>query len=182
MADIKAKDISVAQSIASNDLILGSSIAGTTANVTVETLENHATNIKTYSSINNKTISAAINDLFGIFSSMSNIQTVGGTFTSTLSNAWEYTNYSLRVPNNHIYAVWGEAVYQNNAPIGCALSVYPNMKGFVSVAESPNVGADYFVQRSPIAIVSNTTLYLYEKRDHSGQNQSYIKYIDLFTI
>lgn len=38
MADIKAKDIAVAQSITSSDLLLGSSIAGTTANVTVETV------------------------------------------------------------------------------------------------------------------------------------------------
>ena len=56
MADIKAKDIAVAQSIAANDLILGSSIAGTTANVTVETLGNHINKNITYSEISNKSV------------------------------------------------------------------------------------------------------------------------------
>jgi hypothetical protein len=63
MADIKAKDISVAQSVGANDLILGSSIAGTTANVRVDTLGNYLINTLTYSSLSNDTISNSINNI-----------------------------------------------------------------------------------------------------------------------
>ena len=60
MADIKAKDISVAQSITSSDLILGSSIAGTTANVTVDTLGKYIINILPFTSIGNVSVSTQI--------------------------------------------------------------------------------------------------------------------------
>lgn len=63
MADIKAKDIAVAQSVGANDLILGSSIAGTTANVRVDTIGNHLINSLTYNSLNNKTLAQIINEL-----------------------------------------------------------------------------------------------------------------------
>jgi hypothetical protein len=56
MADIKAKDISVAQSITSSDLILGSSINGTTANVTVETVGNFILNNFPKSDLENQSI------------------------------------------------------------------------------------------------------------------------------
>ena len=181
MGDIKAKDLNTAGSVAAGDKILGSSINGTTANVTVETLENHAVDTKLYSSLSNQTVSAAINSLKSIFSSMSNIQQIGGFFTTSSSNTWEYTNYSLTIPNNHLYAIWGETVFYNNAPRGCALSSSSNSKAFLSVTEVPD-GQNYYITRSPIILVSGATVYLYEKRDHFGQNQSFIKYIDLFTI
>ena len=56
MADIKAKDIAIAQSIASSDLILGSSIAGTTANVKVETIGNFILNNFPKSDLGNQSI------------------------------------------------------------------------------------------------------------------------------
>jgi hypothetical protein len=56
MADIKAKDIAIASSVASNDLILGSSIAGTTANVTVETVGNFILNNFPKSDLGNQSI------------------------------------------------------------------------------------------------------------------------------
>lgn len=63
MADIKAKDISVAQSIASSDLILGSSIAGTTANVTVDTLGKYIIDTLPVASLGNVPVSTLINNL-----------------------------------------------------------------------------------------------------------------------
>jgi hypothetical protein len=56
MADIKAKDIAIASSVASNDLILGSSIAGTTANVTVETVGKYIINQLNLASLSNQTV------------------------------------------------------------------------------------------------------------------------------
>ena len=56
MADIKAKDIAVAQSVAASDLILGSSIAGTTSNVTVETVGNCILNNLPQSDLGNQSI------------------------------------------------------------------------------------------------------------------------------
>lgn len=63
MADIKAKDISVAQSIASSDLILGSSIAGTTANVKVDTLGKYIIDTLPVASLENVPVSELINDI-----------------------------------------------------------------------------------------------------------------------
>lgn len=63
MADIKAKDIAVAQSIASSDLILGSSIAGTTANVRVDTLGNHILKNINQSDIGNVSTISFLSDL-----------------------------------------------------------------------------------------------------------------------
>lgn len=60
MADIKAKDIAVAQSVAASDLILGSSIADTTANVRVDTLGNYIINNLSQSNIGNVSVSTAI--------------------------------------------------------------------------------------------------------------------------
>jgi hypothetical protein len=63
MADIKAKDIAVAQSIASSDLILGSSIAGTTANVKVDTLGKYIVDTLPFASIGNVSVSTQINNI-----------------------------------------------------------------------------------------------------------------------
>lgn len=68
MADIKAKDISVAQSIASSDLILGSSIAGTTANVRVDTLGNYILKNINQSDIGNVSTISFLSDLKTRFS------------------------------------------------------------------------------------------------------------------
>jgi hypothetical protein len=63
MADIKAKDISVAQSVGANDLILGSSIAGTTANVKVYTLGKYIVYTLPLASIGNVSASTQINNI-----------------------------------------------------------------------------------------------------------------------
>jgi hypothetical protein len=68
MADIKAKDIAVAQSIASSDLILGSSIAGTTANVRVDTLGNYILKNIKQSDIGNVPTISFLSDLKTRFS------------------------------------------------------------------------------------------------------------------
>ena len=68
MADIKAKDIAVAQSIASSDLILGSSIAGTTANVRVDTLGNYILKNINQSDIGNVSTISFLSDLKTRFS------------------------------------------------------------------------------------------------------------------
>jgi hypothetical protein len=63
MADIKAKDISVAQSVGANDLILGSSIAGTTANVKVDTLGKYIIDTLPFASIGNVSVSSLLNNI-----------------------------------------------------------------------------------------------------------------------
>ena len=68
MGDIKAKDLNTAGSVAAGDKILGSSINGTTANVTVETIENHAIDTKTYTSLSNATVSATILNILNTLS------------------------------------------------------------------------------------------------------------------
>lgn len=68
MADIKAKDIAVAQSVAASDLILGSSINETTANVRVDTLGNYILQNINQSDIGNVSTIAFLSDLKTRFS------------------------------------------------------------------------------------------------------------------
>lgn len=68
MADIKAKDIAVAQSVGANDLILGSSINETTANVRVDTLGNYILQNINQSDIGNVSTIDFLSDLKTRFS------------------------------------------------------------------------------------------------------------------
>jgi hypothetical protein len=168
MADIKAKDIAVAQSVAANDLILGSSIAGTTANVTVETVGKYIIEQLNLSSLDG-TISERIQNL-------TKLQAVGQDFAGSKTLEWEYTGISLTIPNNHVYLVWGNAGWGETTPKGVALSSSNQYTWFNTVTE---ITSGILVYYTPPLIRSSGTVYLWEKRAGQGTNRNNIYYIDL---
>lgn len=172
MADIKAKDIAVAQSVAASDLILGSSINETTANVTVETVGKYIIEQLNISSLNG-TISDYVKNLA---SRLTNVQSVGGSFTGTKSNEWEYTGYSLTVPFKHVYLIWGSVGWGDTTPKGVALSTSDQYTWFSTMSENTS-GILMFNTASIIR--TSGTVYLWEKRYSAGTNNDSIYYIDL---
>lgn len=172
MADIKAKDISVAQSIASSDLILGSSINETTANVTVETVGKYI-----IEQLNIPSLNGAISEyVLNLASKLTNIQFVGGNFTGTKSLEWEYTGYSLTVPNNHVYLIWGNVGWGASTPKGAALATNNQNTWFQTMSENTS---GTLIYNTPITIRTSGTVYLWEKRAFPGTNEDRIYYIDL---
>ena len=175
MGDIKAKDLNTAGSVAAGDKILGSSINGTTANVTVETVGNYIIEQLTLISLGNTT-SGKILNLESRIRNLKNIQTVGGNFTGSKTSEWEYTGYSLTIPNNHVYLVWGDLGWGESTPKGVALSLSNQYKWFSTLSESDS---GIFVFNTAPLIKNSGTLYLWEKRNSPGTNIDRIQYIDL---
>lgn len=116
MADIKAKDIAIASSIASNDLILGSSIAGTTANVTVETVGNFILNNFPKSDLGNQSILPYAKDIHDKLKVETLFrQNVAAAQANVYSRVGQI---QLTTPSFlHIEYYWGEA-----APLGVILA------------------------------------------------------------
>lgn len=179
MADIKAKDISVAQSIAASDLILGSSIAGTTANVTVETVGKYIIEQLNLSSLNN-TVSEYVRKLSSRIQNLTKFQNVSAKFAGTKSLAWEYTGISLTIPRNHIYMMWGIADWGASTPKGIALSASDQYTWFQTMSE--NTSGILVFDTPPLIMRGQSTVYLWEKRTNPGENINTIRYIDLGEI
>lgn len=179
MADIKAKDISVAQSIASSDLILGSSIAGTTANVTVETVGKYIIEQLNLSSLND-TVSEYVRKLSSRIQKLTKIQNVSVSFTGTQSSEWEYTGLSLTVPSNHVYIVWGLGGWEETTPKGFGLSISNQRTWFRTMSE--NTSGILVFNTPPIILQGKVTMHLWEKRWSNGTNTDTIQYIDLGEI
>lgn len=176
MADIKAKDIAVAQSIASSDLILGSSINGTTANVLVETLENHTINTKTYQSLGGATVSAVLSNLSNSFEAFKTVKTIGDV--RSLEPGFRYSGVSVTVPNNKIYLLWANHPWVNTPAYELGFSASnQTFYAQVYVQTSEHVAS---VELTPIIIGQpGRTYYLWVNRGSNAQNQIYIQYLDL---
>jgi hypothetical protein len=177
MADIKAKDIAVAESIASSDLILGSSINGTTANVTVETLENHAINTKTYSSLNNLSVQEYCNFLFNQTKMPRTLHSSAIDFAVTQQNVWENTNISVTVPQNHLYLIYAWTGFSNAATTGMLLSDDPVALDYVSISVLES--GTRCVRQTPAVIVRGKTITLWVKRTSTKSERTSLNWIDL---
>lgn len=123
MADIKAKDISVAQSIASSDLILGSSIAGTTANVKVETIGNFILNNFPKSDLGNQSILPYVKN---IQNKINRVSIINKYYNSPEPNVYSNVDsFTLNAPTLlYIKYVWG-----SSQPLGIAITDYPAPSG-----------------------------------------------------
>lgn len=172
MADIKAKDISVAQSVGASDLILGSSIAGTTANVKVETVGKYIIDQLSLPSLNNSTVANRISQLLGKIS-ISSIE----TRYQAQSLDWEYTGLSITVPNNHIYLVQGQTGWSSAEPIG--LGICKSISAEKRFAAVTKENSSFY---TPLCLLaSGETGYLMEKRVYVPNNSNIekITYIDI---
>ena len=182
MGDIKAKDLNTAGSVAAGDKILGSSINGTTANVTVETLENHAVDTKTYTSLSDKTISGKFSDVDAFISRIKTANGVQQNIMVTQANSWAYSGLSLTVPANHIYIVWGEAGFNNSWARGLSLNrSSSSMDGIFSISEINEANRPVF-KTPAIVLVGGSTCYLWSKYAETTSSTSEytsIKYIDI---
>jgi hypothetical protein len=116
MADIKAKDISVAQSVTSSDLILGASIAGTTANVTVETIGNCILNNLQKSELGNQSILPYTKN---IHDKIKPVTIINQKFSPAEANVYSNVGaFTLNAPTLlYIRYEWGDA-----KPLGIAIS------------------------------------------------------------
>ena len=180
MGDIKAKDLNTAASVAAGDKILGSSINGTTANVTVETVGKYIIDQLGLTSLSNASVSTVINNLKTQTNLIRHVNTIIEQRTGTQANAWEYTGISFTPTSGHLYMIWGVAEWQNSKPIGCGLSDDPVRVRFHTFNEcGGDIETGY---TSGILITSRTApIYLFEKRTSNGRNYSSINYIDLGT-
>ena len=154
MADIKAKDISVAQSVSANDLILGSSIAGTTANIKVDVLGAFIANIQQFSTIGGKTLLQNLSSINKFISDFKNIKrTPTVSFENTTVN-WEYTGSNITLSSNKLYIIWAETKFMHDRPQGIGISDSMSQANFIASAEvevDPNPKARVF-GTSPIII------------------------------
>jgi hypothetical protein len=179
MADIKAKDISVAQSITSSDLILGSSIAGTTANVTVETVGEYIIKQLNLPTLPQGNVESCLLNLNNYINNIRKIYSVKERVPAP-SSSWFYTGVNIEVPSNRIYLVWGESQWTSDAPKGIALSYDTSMLYPMSIIQVGNgVAASKYC---PAIVASGITIYLWGKRDKAsaGQGDYYvIYYMDL---
>jgi hypothetical protein len=123
MADIKAKDISVAQSIASSDLILGSSIAGTTANVKVETVGNFILNNFPKSDLGNQSILPYVKN---IQNKIKRVSIISKNYNSPEPNVYSNVDsFTLNAPTLlYIKYAWSSA-----QPLGIAITNSPAPSG-----------------------------------------------------
>ena len=183
MADIKAKDISIAQSIASSDLILGSSIAGTTANVTVETVGNYLINNLPIANLGNASVSS---NILRIKDSIRDIQNLHSTMyqrRSLANNEWKYMDISITVPQNHIYLIEAVTTYQNTRPYGIALS-HSNTR-FDPYIFNDNTSNWSRINSGVCLSFGSETFYIWAKRDFVSPDATdnyYIRYVDLGEI
>ncbi len=120
MADIKAKDIAVAQSIASSDLILGSSINGTTANVTVETVGNCILTNLPKADLGNQSILPYVKS---IHDKLKPVVIINQEFTPAEANVYSNVGaFTLNAPTLlHIRFNW-----KNAKPLGIAVTNSPS--------------------------------------------------------
>lgn len=180
MGDIKAKDLNTAGSVAAGDKILGSSINGTTANVTVETLENHAINTKTYSSLNNLSVQGYCGFLFNQTKMSRTLHSVTTNYAVTRSDVWEKTGLSVTVPNNHIYLVYGWTGFANAPTRGMALSDDERGVDAVSIAFLDSTAR--CIRQTPAAIVTGKTITLWVRRTNMASEKMGLNWIDLGEI
>jgi hypothetical protein len=181
MADIKAKDISVAQSVGASDLILGSSIAGTTANVTIETVGKYIIEQLNLSALSNTNVSNYIINLQSQINNIKRKKNVYGEFFSGNSNVYEYTGVSLTIPAGHVYIVEAVTSWKRSRPTGIALSEQSGGGRYLAKLDVDS--ASQTAYRSGATIVSGEkTVYAWTRRwnpDGFGLDSFWIDYIDL---
>lgn len=176
MADIKAKDISVAQSIAASDLILGSSIAGTTANVRVDTLGNCILNNLPQSDLGNQPI---LQYTKSMRDKLKPVTIVNQNFAPSEENVYSNVGaFTLTAPTLlYIKYDWGNA-----KPLGIAISDRPtptsnNLLTPLIMAEYATLGSG-IISGSIMAtgfIENAGTYYIFIKSSTTGSSKVIVK-------
>lgn len=136
MADIKAKDISVAQSVSANDLILGSSIAGTTANIKVDVLGAFIANTQQFSTIGGKTLLQNLSSINKFISDFKNIKRTPTVLYENTTINWEYTGSNITLSSNKLYIIWAETSFMHDRPQGLGISDSMSQANFITMAEA----------------------------------------------
>lgn len=179
MADIKAKDIAVAQSIASSDLILGSSINETTANIRVDTLGDYLINNLPIATIGNKSVATNITQIKNSIRNILTKNSIKYQRQCSTADEFKYMDISFTVPNNHIYIIEAYSIWNYTRCDGIGLSASDN-------SFQPYVLNEYINARNSGTCIAYgpQTLYVWSKRGFvaQGVDDYYINYVDLGEI
>lgn len=179
MADIKAKDIAVAQSIASSDLILGSSINETTANIRVDTLGNFLINNLPIANLGNASVSSNISQIKNSIRNILTKHSINYKRQCSAAGEFKYMDISFTVPDNHIYIIEAQSIWNYTRCDGIGLSA--TNADFQPIVFNEKIN----IRNSGTCIAYGPqTLFVWSKRAFvaQGVDDYWINYVDLGEI